>query len=178
MTSQRAFNPQEPKQGSVHFWLTHALVDGHSALTMHSGLQFGGAPMYPDKQEQTAWPFCCLHWLLGPQGDGWQGSSGSFGSSVIIKCVVRQSMSFALWFLLLILTLRDRSTVCKRISSELFWTRAHRDMVDYIATCTLSTRSRTWIATFVSNASLVSWTFIVYNALRSAIFVRISNVLW
>lgn len=32
--------------------------------------------MYVGKQEQTACPLTSRHWLLGPQGDGWQGLVG------------------------------------------------------------------------------------------------------
>lgn len=37
--------PQVPGQGSIHFWLTHALSKLHSELVIHSGLQVGGEPI-------------------------------------------------------------------------------------------------------------------------------------
>lgn len=88
MTSQRAPIPQDPKHGSVHFWLMQARVGGHSALTKHSGLQEGGVPMKPWRQEQTAWLSTFRHWLLGPHGEGLQGSlrSAGGGSSATRHC--------------------------------------------------------------------------------------------
>jgi len=74
ITSQRAFSPHVPGQGSVHLNLWQALFDGHSLFTTHSGLQFGGVPWYSFWQEHTPCWFTFLHWLLGPQGDGLQGS--------------------------------------------------------------------------------------------------------
>lgn len=66
-------DPQFPLQGSMHFWLEQARFRAHSALDVHSGLQVGGAPIYPDKHEHMAWPLISRHWLLGPHGDGLQG---------------------------------------------------------------------------------------------------------
>lgn len=43
-TWQIAPIPQVPGQGSIHFWLLHAWMRGHSELCTHSGLQFGGVP--------------------------------------------------------------------------------------------------------------------------------------
>lgn len=63
--------------GSLHFWAIQALFAGHSALTTHSGRQFGGVPRYSGAQVHTAWSFITLHILLGPQGDGEQGSDGA-----------------------------------------------------------------------------------------------------
>lgn len=37
--------PQRPGQGSVHFSLRQTKCVGHSALIVHSGLQFGGIPL-------------------------------------------------------------------------------------------------------------------------------------
>ena len=45
ITSQRAFKPQEPGQGSTHFCLMQAKFAMHSEYTVHSGRQFGGLPM-------------------------------------------------------------------------------------------------------------------------------------
>lgn len=77
MTAQDVFKPHVPGHGSVHFCSMHALFEGHSELTTHSGLQLGGLPIYVGAQEQTAWSFTSLHWLFGPQGEGRQGFIGS-----------------------------------------------------------------------------------------------------
>lgn len=76
-TVHLAFRPQVPVQGSTHFWLIHAWFWEHSELTVHSGRQKGGLPIYVGEQEHTAWSLIRRHWLLGPQGDGTQGSIGS-----------------------------------------------------------------------------------------------------
>jgi hypothetical protein len=44
-TLHKALNPQEPGHGSLHFSLMQAKFEGHSELSMHSGLQFGGRPI-------------------------------------------------------------------------------------------------------------------------------------
>lgn len=74
--------PHCPIHGSTHFKLTHALFETHSVLTMHSGLQLGGLPLYSGKQVQTDWSFITLHTLLGPHGDG---EHGFFGASISVK---------------------------------------------------------------------------------------------
>lgn len=61
MTLHLAFIPHVPGQGSVHFWFMQALVKAHSELTVHSGLQPGGLPMYSGKHEHTACPFTTRH---------------------------------------------------------------------------------------------------------------------
>lgn len=71
---QFVFIPQSFRHGSIHFWFTQALLNGHSEFRTHSGRHPGGLPTYPSKQEQTAWSFITRHWLLGPHGDGLQGS--------------------------------------------------------------------------------------------------------
>ena len=75
-----ALEPHTPGQGSTHFWLMQAVVKLHSELMIHSGLQFGGLPEKLGWQEQTQAPFISLFWLLGPQGSGSQGFSGTTGS--------------------------------------------------------------------------------------------------
>lgn len=45
-TEQSAPIPQEPGQGSRHFCCIQACDVGHSAFMEHSGLQFGGLPIY------------------------------------------------------------------------------------------------------------------------------------
>lgn len=44
--------PHDPGQGSLHFCCIQALFEEQSELTVHSGRQFGGLPMYVDKQAQ------------------------------------------------------------------------------------------------------------------------------
>lgn len=61
ITLQFVFLPQGPGQGSTHFCLIQALSCEHSELTMHSGRQFGGAPIYSGKHEHTAWLLMALH---------------------------------------------------------------------------------------------------------------------
>lgn len=52
-------------------------MGGHSGLTTHSGLQSGGDPWYPGKQEQVAKPWDDIKQrLYGPQGDGSHGFPG------------------------------------------------------------------------------------------------------
>jgi hypothetical protein len=75
-----AFWPQEPGQGSLHFSLMQAWLLAHSELTTHSGLQLGGEPMYPDKQEQDGEPPISRHCENGPHGVGWHGSWTTVGS--------------------------------------------------------------------------------------------------
>lgn len=45
--------------------------------------------MYVGRQEQTACPLISRHWLLGPQGDGWQGLVGVAMAVDIEKNIVR-----------------------------------------------------------------------------------------
>lgn len=71
------FCPHVPGHGSVHFWLTQALLGAHSELTTHSGLHPGGVPIYVGKHEHTPWPLISRHWLFGPQGEGTQGFIGA-----------------------------------------------------------------------------------------------------
>ena len=60
-------------QGFTHFWLLQALSRGHSELVAHSGLQDGGLPKYPFRQEHAAFSFISRQILFGPQGEGLQG---------------------------------------------------------------------------------------------------------
>lgn len=50
-----------------------ALSCVQSALTTHSGLQYGGLPIHPGKHEQSATPLPGLHAEYGPQGEGVHG---------------------------------------------------------------------------------------------------------
>lgn len=61
MTVQIALKPHDPRQGSLHFSLIHALLLGHSELIEHSGRQFGGDPIYVDKHEHDGEPLMSLH---------------------------------------------------------------------------------------------------------------------
>ena len=72
-----ALAPQEPGQGSRHFWFMHAKLVGHSLLLMHSGLQYGGEPINSGKQLHEGEFSDIWHWALGPHGDGWQTFIGS-----------------------------------------------------------------------------------------------------
>lgn len=61
ITLQFAFTPQAVRHGLEHFFSTHARFAGHSELTTHSGLQFGGEPIKFGIQEHTACLFISLH---------------------------------------------------------------------------------------------------------------------
>lgn len=65
--------PQDPGQGSLHFSRMQAKLLAHSELIVHSGLQFGGLPIYSAKQEHDGEPPMSRHCEFGPQGDGRQG---------------------------------------------------------------------------------------------------------
>lgn len=54
ITWHRAFWPQTPAHGFLHFWLIHDLSCEHSELKIHSGRQFGGEPIISGIQLQTA----------------------------------------------------------------------------------------------------------------------------
>lgn len=66
--------PHKPGQGSLHFCRMQAILAGHSALIVHSGLQFGGLPLYVGKQEHDGIPPISRHSENAPQGDGIHGS--------------------------------------------------------------------------------------------------------
>lgn len=55
----------------------------HSLLLIHSGLQFGGDPIYSCKQEHEGESLITLHSELGPHGLGLHGSDGVTISSMI-----------------------------------------------------------------------------------------------
>lgn len=74
MTWQLAFCPQVPGQGSMHLFLTQALLDGQSVFKTHSGLQPSyGFPRYSGRQLQDPAPFCSRHTAFAPHGEGTQG---------------------------------------------------------------------------------------------------------
>lgn len=84
VTWQMALRPHDPGQGSAHLLLTHARFVGHSLLTRHSGLQFGGGPSSSGKhaQDDEEPSGVTVHLEFGPQGEGLHGSLG-FGSSPV-----------------------------------------------------------------------------------------------
>jgi len=53
-----------------------ARVDGQSGFIIHSGRQFGGAPIYDGKHEHDGLFPEAIHWEFGPHGEGTQGSFG------------------------------------------------------------------------------------------------------
>ena len=68
--------PHSPGQGSWHLRLMHALSEGQSELTTHSGRQFGGEPIISGRHEH--WhlsPITRGGLLFGPHGLGSQGST-------------------------------------------------------------------------------------------------------
>lgn len=73
-TWQRAWRPHVPGQGSRHLRLIQARFCAQSALTRHSGLQDGGAPMQYCWQAHTGWPLTTRQLLYGPHGFPAQGS--------------------------------------------------------------------------------------------------------
>lgn len=80
-----AFWEHVPGHGSEHLFPIHALFDGQSVLTVHSGLQSSyGFPKYSGKQVQDPAPFCSLQIAFAPQGEGTQGLEiSSIGSAAI-----------------------------------------------------------------------------------------------
>lgn len=79
-TLHNAFCPQTPTQGSIHLFLTQALLIGHSLLRTHSGLQPAyGSPEYSGKQVQIP----LSQRAFDPQGEDAHGSV-SIGSATII----------------------------------------------------------------------------------------------
>ena len=56
----------------------------HLRVMTHSGLQFGGLPVYPWRQEQAGCPLISLHSENGPHGEGTHGLTGLFVSTGII----------------------------------------------------------------------------------------------
>lgn len=50
-----------------------ALLVGQSELIVHSGLQFGGDPKYPETHEHEGTSLKAWHIAFKPQGEGTQG---------------------------------------------------------------------------------------------------------
>ena len=98
-TRHSAFAPQEPTQGSLHFWLMQASWLEHSGLLAHSGRQFGGDPMNSGRQEHEGASLKTWHWALGPHGDGWQGFVGIGSISVAVHAEDNCEMSKEFWIL-------------------------------------------------------------------------------
>lgn len=86
-----AFAPHEPGQGSRHLLFTHACWLGQSGLITHSGLQFGGAPIYPSRQEQAGLDPETWHWEFGPQGFGAHGFSGTTDGLAGAKSILKNT---------------------------------------------------------------------------------------
>lgn len=78
--------PQEPGHGSLHLLLMHVNLAEQSSLITHSGLQFGGAPIYPSKHWHEGVPPLFRHIDEGPHGFGWHGSRGV--STFSISCII------------------------------------------------------------------------------------------
>lgn len=73
-TWQIALLPQLPGHGSTHLLFKHAVFEGQSVLTTHSGLHPSyGLPVYPSKHMQEPALFRSLHSALTPHGDGEHG---------------------------------------------------------------------------------------------------------
>ena len=84
-TRQIALTPHVPGQGSVHLLFWHALFEGQSELTKHSGRQATyGSPKYSGIHWQAAalW-FWSMQSAWDPQGEGLQGSCDSVGTGTI-----------------------------------------------------------------------------------------------
>jgi predicted membrane channel-forming protein YqfA (hemolysin III family) len=62
------------------------------------------------------------------------------------------------------------------ISTHSLRTRTHWCVIDHITNSILSTCSRTWVDTFVSNTSLIARTIIAYDTFWSTACVRIALV--
>lgn len=92
MTWHSAFWAHVPGHGSLHLLLMHALLDWHSAFTIHSGLHPSyGFPKYSGRQEQDPAPFCSLQMAFMPHGDGSQGFKYS--------CGIGSAKNYWLWIL-------------------------------------------------------------------------------
>lgn len=88
ITWQLAFVPQVPGQGSIHLFLMQALLEGHSELWTHSGLQFSyGFPTYSGRHMHEPAPFSFLQMAFVPQGEGIHGfkfsGAGRFTRKII-----------------------------------------------------------------------------------------------
>ena len=64
------------------------------------------------------------------------------------------------------------------ISNKALVATAHRHVIDNLASCILSARSRARVFTFLSDTSLIPGAVLTDDALRSAALVRISMIFW
>lgn len=72
-TRHSAKEPHAPTQGSPHLLLMHAKWFAHSLLLVHSGRQFGGAPINSGIQVHDGDSLMAWQIAFGPQGEGKQG---------------------------------------------------------------------------------------------------------
>ena len=79
ITSHSALEPQAPGHGSRHLLLMQTRLEAHSLWILHSGLQFGGEPMCPGRQEHATKVSWGLHRENGPHGSELHGSTGAGG---------------------------------------------------------------------------------------------------
>lgn len=84
ITWQLASIPQEPGQGSLHFWFIHAKLLEQSSLMVHSGLQLGGLPSNSGRHEHDGMSWMFLHIAFNPQGEGIHGSLTGDGNGTEI----------------------------------------------------------------------------------------------
>lgn len=175
LTWHWALSPHVPGHGSMHFWLLQAWSLGQSELTVHSGLQDGGLPMYPGTHEHTACWFIVRHWLFGPQGDGLHGFSTTGSMGKIYRIVTLSWNKTKRVFANKVHT-SERWTLNECISAHSYRAAAHRHVVIHIAKRILATSSWTRIDTFVSDASSIERTICVKNTFWSTARIRISVV--
>lgn len=174
ITVHLAWIPQEPMHGSLHFSPMHAKLLGHSLWFTHSGLQFGGVPWYPLRQEQDGTSPISRHTAFGPQGDGTQ--AGLF-SGIVGTAIEFWIRDLSLKLVCNNCTFLNFITISERISSMIFQTSANWVMVYNIAKSVWSTTTRTWIRTFLINTRLVVRTFRADCTFRSTTW-RATNICW
>jgi hypothetical protein len=73
----------------------HALSLAQSEFIVHSGLQFGGDPMYVSMQEHIGTLLVTWHSELGPHGDGIHGLISGVGKSKITEKKCRKEKTWA-----------------------------------------------------------------------------------
>lgn len=175
-----AFRPHVPGHGSTHRWFTHDLSREHSELIIHSGRQFGGAPIQLFWQEQTAWSFTTRQMLYGPHGDGRHGLTGSsFGSNTggIVRQIVRNTHTYTPDRIGL--TFYDKEMTGQwRIAHKSSYTRAGRRVIMYMTFGIQSTRTNAWVNTLGIDAWLVVRAVWILNAFWSTANVRITEVIF
>ena len=87
--------PHVPGQGSMHLFLWHALFEGQSELTTHSGRHATyGSPKYSGIQRHDPASLCLVHTALDPHGDGLQGSIiSTLGGTKIFKLYHKSNLA-------------------------------------------------------------------------------------